>query len=439
MAAPPSSFASSPPLPKRPAALSQTTPHLGEPTERRPVAELSQAAVPELDFRDTQTAFAHLDDDDLRHTARLFRLMNSPTLVRVGSALGAFAVRYGLPFAERITLATIYRQFVGGRTLLEVEQAARRLAKSRVLSVLDFGAEGKNDEQAYNTTMTECIRALEFAGLHRSVPVVSTKISGLTADSLLVAVSEGRALTAVEEAEYAALRKRVDAMCHVARERGVQLYVDAEESWMQPAIDKVCLDAMRRYNGERAVVVNTYQLYRHDRLGVLQDHHAACRSRDVVFGAKLVRGAYMVKERARAEELGYPSPIQPDKASTDRDFDAAVAYCLRNLDSLEFVNASHNEASARRMAELMHELGIRRDDARVMFCQLYGMSDNLTYVLADAGYRVGKYLVYGPVKDVVPYLVRRAQENTSVTGEASRELQLVQREIDRRRLARGDH
>ena len=391
----------------------------------------------EIDFDDTRVAFGHLSDADLRHTQRMFRLMNNPLLVGIGSKLGSFAVRYGLPFAERITLATIYRQFVGGRTLLEVEAVAKRLARRRVLSVLDYGAEGKDDEKAYNLTMTECIRAIEFAAQHDSVPVVSTKVSGLASDDLLVAVSGARALTPAEEQGYQALVKRVSSLCHVAAGTNVQLYVDAEESWMQPAIDKVVMTAMLQYNRERAVVVNTYQLYRHDRYAALCAHHAQCRSRNVVLGAKLVRGAYMDKERARAEELGYASPINPTKADTDRDFDRAVAYCLDHVGSVEFVNASHNQRSAQLMIEGMATRGIARDHPHTMLCQLYGMSDNLTFNLASAGYRVGKYLPYGPVADVVPYLVRRAQENTSITGDASRELALVNREIARRAVARG--
>ncbi len=389
-----------------------------------------------LSFADTETAFAHKSDAALARSRRLFALMNRPSLVRMGSALGSFAVRWGLPFAERITLDTIYRQFVGGRTLLEVQEVATQLGQHRVLSVLDFGAEGKEDDKAHNHTMNECIRAIEFAARDEFIPVISTKISGLTNNALLVELSSGRDLSTVLAKAREALAKRVDSLCYVAAENGVQLYIDAEEYAMQAAIDDIVMAAMLRYNKQRAVVVNTYQMYRHDRLAALKEHHAACRSQSVVFGAKLVRGAYMAKERARAEEYGYPSPIQPDKASTDRDFDLAVEFCLDHVDTTEFVNASHNQHSAQEMARKMTERAIPADHPHVMFCQLYGMSDNMTYNLAAAGYRVGKYLPYGPVEDVVPYLVRRAQENTSITGEASRELSLIERELARREQAR---
>ena len=413
------------------AKSAQRTPR--EPSAAPPRRGSDAASAVDLD--DGRVALAHKSDAELRHAARLFRVLRSPVASRLGMALGPLAVRWRLPFAERLAHATVYRQFVGGRTLLEVEGVVDRLNERDVCAVLDYGAEGKGDEPAYNQAMTEAIRALEFAGRRDGVPAVSTKLSGLASDDLLEVVSTGRPLTAAQEAGYRALVRRVDSLCHVARARGRQLYVDAEESWLQPAIDKVVHSAMLRYNAERAVIVNTYQLYRHDRLAALIAHHAQCRSRSVVMGAKLVRGAYLAKERAAASREGRASPIQPDKEATDRDFDRAVAYCLDHLSDVAFVNASHNQRSARLMIEGMAARGIPRDHPRVLFCQLYGMSDNLTFNLAEAGYRVAKYLPYGPVREVVPYLVRRAQENAGVVGETSRELALVERELARRGAA----
>lgn len=397
------------------------------------VKKMAPPTNPEiLNFSDTAVAFAHRTDKELRDAKLLFGFINRPLLNKIGSALGAFAIKWKLPFAERITMETVYKQFVGGRTLLEVEAAAEKLAKLNVSCALDYGAEGKNDESAYNTTMTECIRALEFASQHSNIPIVTTKISGLASDDLLLAVSEGRALTEAEEKSFRAVSKRLDSLCYVAAEKGVQLYIDAEESWIQPAIDKVVNNAMLRYNKDRAVVCSTYQLYRHDRYEALVTQHAICLSGGVVLGAKLVRGAYMEKERARAKEMGYPSPINPDKATTDAEYNKAVAYCLDNLDTIDFVNASHNQLSAQLMLAGMQEKGIDKQHKHALFCQLYGMSDNVTFKLADEGYRVAKYVPYGPVADVVPYLVRRAQENTSIAGEMGRELKLVVQELERR-------
>ncbi len=386
-----------------------------------------------LNFADTAVAFAHRTDQELKDAKILFGFINKPLLNKVGSVIGAFAVKWKLPFAERITMQTVYKQFVGGRTLLEVEDAAEKLNKLKVTCALDYGAEGKNDESAYNTTMTECIRAIEFASQHENVPIVTTKISGLASDDLLLNLSNGSALSAAEEKAYKAVAKRLDSLCHVAAERGVQLYIDAEESWIQPAIDKVVNNAMLRYNKGRAVVCSTYQLYRHDRYDALVAQHNICQSRGVILGAKLVRGAYMVKERARAKEKGYPSPINPTKEATDTEYNKAISYCLDHIETIDFVNASHNELSVQLMLAGMQERGIAKDHKHALFCQLYGMSDNVTFTLAAEGYRVAKYLPYGPVADVVPYLVRRAQENTSIAGEMGRELRLVIKELERRK------
>ena len=401
----------------------------------RAAAREPELAPLEIDLDDSRVALSHRGDAELRLARTLFRALNMPLVARLGTALGPLAVRWGLPFAERIVLATVYRQFVGGRSLLEAGDTVAQLRERDVLSVLDYGAEGKDDETAYNQVMAECIRALEYAADNPGIPVVSTKLSGLASNALLETVSTGRPLTADQDAAYRALSRRVESLCHVARQSGVQLYVDAEESWLQPAIDKVVLSASLRYNRGRAVIFNTYQLYRHDRLAALYGHHAQCRSRAVVLGAKLVRGAYLEKERERAAELGLPSPIHASKAATDRDFDLAVAYCLDHLADLEFVNASHNQQSALAMLEAMAEREIARGDRRTLFCQLYGMSDSLTFNLAEAGYRVAKYVPYGPVREVVPYLVRRARENSSVDGEMSRELRLIERELTRRQAA----
>lgn len=403
------------------------------PGETAPAPSEAPGAI-EIDLDDGRVALAHKTDAELLESARLFRLLSNPWLSRIGSAIGQWAVRLRLPFAEEIAHATIYRQFVGGRTLLEVERACARLSGRDVLSILDYGAEGKDDEAAYNQTMAECIRAIEFAARQHSIPMVSTKLSGLASNDLLEAISTGGLITEEHAAGYRALARRVDSLCHVARDRGVQLAVDAEESWMQPAIDKVVLTATLRYNHDRAVILNTYQLYRHDRLAALVANHAQCRSRSVVLGAKLVRGAYMEKERRRARDEARPSPIQPDKAATDRDFDRAVTYCLDHLDDVCFVNASHNQRSVQLMVEGIAQRRIPRNHTHILFCQLYGMGDNLTFNLAEAGFRVAKYLPYGPVREVVPYLVRRAQENASVLGTTSRELRMIERELSRRGL-----
>jgi proline dehydrogenase len=303
-----------------------------------------------------------------------------------------------------------------------------------VLTILDYGAEAKEKEEDFNITMNEVIRGIDFASTNASVPVVSTKITGMARFGLLEKVSTKETLTPEEEKEYSNLKKRIDSICHVARERGVALFIDAEETWIQPAIDELVETMMTRYNTQRATVYATFQMYRTDRLNYLVDSYAKAKMNNYILGAKLVRGAYMEKERRRAAEMGYPSPIQPDKASTDRDFNKAVQFCINHYEQIASCNASHNLASCELQIKLIDEKKIPRNHPHVNFCQLYGMSDHLTFNLAAAGFNVGKYVVYGPVREVLPYLIRRAEENTAVTGDMSREYSLVMQEMQRREL-----
>ena len=406
-----------------------------KPVVNPPTTPLTeQLARPALDLSDTKIAFAQKSDAELRFTERLFQLMAKPWLVSVGNRLGLLAVRWRLPFAETLTRKTIYQQFVGGRTLRESTDAIERLYQYGVKSVLDYGAEAKESETDFDQTRDECLRAIEYAATQESAEVVSTKVSGMARFALLERVNEtGEAnLPDSLREEWNRVKARLETLCKVAEQYKVRMFFDAEESWIQDAIDALVLDLMERYNRAEVLLYNTYQMYRHDRLAVLRENHDRARLRGYLLGAKLVRGAYMEKERARAAERGYPSPIQPDKAATDRDFDAGIEFCVENHQTIALCNGSHNVASAYKMAALIDRKNTARNHPHLMFCQLYGMSDNLTFNLAAAGFNAAKYLVYGPVRDVVPYLIRRAQENTSVTGEVGRELGLVREELKRR-------
>ncbi len=415
---------------------------LGEPVDQRRaqihaiVKEVyEKTSLPELDFSDTATAFIGKSDQELKKTASLFRLMNKRWLVDIGSRVGTTVARLGLPFVEKMVKDTIFRQFCGGTTLLESQPAIDKLYEHQVLTILDYGAEAKATEDDFNQTMNETIRGIEFAARNPSVPVVSAKITGLGRFGLLEAISAGEPLSKETRKEYKYIVKRIDAICHVASQKGVAVMFDAEESWIQNAIDHLVSLMMRRYNKEKVVVYNTFQLYRKDRLQFLIDSFNQARRHGYLLGAKLVRGAYMEKERARARRLGYASPIHPSKEATDDAYNMAVRFCVDNYEYIASCNASHNQLSARLQAELIARKGIPRDHPHLNFCQLYGMSDNLTFNLAKAGFNVAKYLVYGPVKEVVPYLIRRAQENTSVTGDMTREYRLVAEEMQRRGLA----
>lgn len=390
---------------------------------------------PKVDFANTEIAFSTKSDAELKKAAFLFRMMNQKWLVDFGSKLGMQAVKWRLPFAAAVVKKTIFSQFVGGTTLLKCQDTINKLYSFNTQTILDYGAEAKNDEKDFNYTMNETIRAIEFGATNESVPVVSCKITGLARFGLLESIQGKEELLKEEKVEYHNVLKRLEAICYSASEKGVGVFFDAEESWIQDAIDQLVDEMMKRYNKNKVSVYNTFQLYRHDRLQFLKDSFAKAEREGYLLGAKLVRGAYMEKERVRAEEKGYPSPIQPDKAATDKDYNAAVEFCVKNYEKIASANATHNMDSCMLQAQLINDLGIPKDHPHLNFCQLYGMSDQITFNLANAGYNVAKYVPYGAVRDVVPYLVRRAQENTSVTGDMGRELAMVMTEMKRRGLA----
>lgn len=388
---------------------------------------------PSVDFNNTETAFAHLSDAELKQMAWLFRWMNRAWAVQWGSPVALWAVENNLPFAEKIVRSTIFPQFVGGSTLLDSQPTIQRLGKYGVLTILDYGAEAKETEQDFNHTMNENIRAIEFASRESSVPVVSTKITGLARFGLLERIQQAPTLTRDELTEYRNVLKRIDAICYHAAQTGVAVFIDAEETWIQDSIDHLVWLMMRRYNREQVVVYNTYQLYRKDRLQFLIDSFDRAKRAGFILGAKLVRGAYMEKEGKRATEMGYENPINPTKQATDDHYNTALRFCVDHIERIALCNASHNADSARLHIELMAQKGIPVDHPHCLFSQLYGMSDFLTYNLAKAGFRVAKYMPYGQVHDVIPYLIRRAQENTSVTGDAGRELRMIEWEVRRRK------
>jgi len=387
-----------------------------------------------VDFSNTEIAFAHLNNRELKKMTWLFSMMSKPWLVKYGSALGLWAVEKRLPFAEFAVKNTIFEQFVGGTTLLDCQRNIDRLAAYHTLTILDYGAEAKETEQDFNYTMNENIRAIEFASRSPHIPVVSTKVTGLARFGLLERIQAAKTLTKSELHEYRNVLKRIDAVCYHAAQKGVSIFIDAEESWIQDTIDHLVWLMMKRYNKQRAVVYNTFQLYRHDRLQFLTESYDRSRKEGFILGAKLVRGAYMNKEAARAEEMGYPNPINPNKAATDDHYNTALRFCLDHLDTVALCNASHNANSSMLMVDLMDQKGIAHDHPHTLFSQLFGMSDNLTFNLAQAGFRVAKYVPYGQVIDVIPYLIRRAQENAAVTGDVGREHAFILKEVKRRGL-----
>lgn len=385
-----------------------------------------------LDFTNTEIAFSYKSDEELKQIRQLFRLMNNNKLVKMGSWITPIALKLRLPFVKSIVKSTVFKQFVGGENLLDTQKTIDLLFKYDTLTVLDYGAESKTTEKELDGVMEENIKAIELAASNSSVPVISTKLTGLAPNSLLKKMQTSEPLTEGEEHQKNKLINRLDAICKRAYDLKVGVMVDAEESWMQVTIDNLVNEMMAAYNKREVIVYNTYQLYRNDKLEYLKESYDAARAGNYLLGAKLVRGAYMEKERNYAREKGLPSCIHIDKAATDHDYNAAVEFCVKNFETMGSVCASHNAQSNLLQARLIEDMNIDKKHPHLNFCQLLGMSDNITFNLAAAGFNVAKYVPYGPVNEVIPYLIRRAEENSSITGDVSRELKLIQAEIERR-------
>ena len=396
--------------------------------------ELEPKSNLKLDFNNTKIAFSHKGDKQLKKMYRLFKLMNKKSLVNMTSKLGLLAVKLNLPFSKMIIRNTIFEQFVGGENLLDSQKSISELYKANVLTILDYGAEGKSEEEDLNHTANEFFKAVEFGAANESVPCVVAKITGLVDNVILEKLDANEALNESEKQQYDKLVERLHNICKRADELKVGLFLDAEESWIQDTIDNLAEEMMATYNKDYVVVYNTFQLYRRDKLQYLKDSHQRALDGGYLLGAKLVRGAYMEKERRRAEEMNYPSPINPSKQATDDMYNEAVKYCVKNYKTIASCVASHNEKSIRLQAELMESMGVDKSHSHLNFCQLYGMSDHFSFNLAASGFNAAKYVPYGSIKDVVPYLIRRAQENSSVSGEMGRELKIIKKEIQRRGL-----
>jgi proline dehydrogenase len=404
-----------------------------EPTNKTTVPKSDFPPQAEkLSFNDTQIAFASKSNSDLRKAYFLFRVVASQSLMVVGKFASIWALKLNLPI-KGIIKNTIFHQFCGGENIEECADTTKILDAYNIGTILDYSVEGKNEEDEFEAGYQEILRTVETADKNPHIPFCVFKVSGLCRNALLEKVSSDRDLTNTESTEYDRLKSRVDALCKRAVLANTPIFIDAEESWIQDAIDNLAMKMMAKYNKQKAIVYNTLQMYRHDRMAHLVIAQAQAEENGFFYGVKLVRGAYMEKERMRAEEKGYASPIQPNKEATDRDYDAAIQFCLNHLNNVYFCAGTHNEDSSLLLAQEMDRLEIARNDERIFFAQLYGMSDHISFNLSKARYNVAKYVPYGPVKDVMPYLIRRAEENTSVQGQTGRELNLITKEIKRRK------
>jgi proline dehydrogenase len=402
---------------------------------------------PVISFDNTENAFAYKTDEELKRAMFLFKTMSYQGLVKLGTRITPWAIRAGLP-VKGIIRNTIFKQFAGGETLEETAGVAKKLGEYGVQVILDYGVEGGHSEEAFDHATDEFIRVINYAGSQRNIPYMSVKVTGIARFGLLEKLDQSfelnagslmkrfakalESLTPGEKAEWQRIQNRLSRICRTAEQKNVGVFIDAEQTWIQDPVDVMTILMMEQFNKNNAVVFNTLQLYRRDRLQFLKDSYEAALQRNFVLGTKLVRGAYMEKERRRAEEMNYPSPIQPGKEATDRDFNASIQFCIDHLDRISLVVASHNEYSNLFTTQLLQQKGLPLNHQHVHFSQLYGMSDNISFNLARVGCHVSKYLPFGPIKDVIPYLMRRAQENTSVKGQTGRELALIKKEMERR-------
>ncbi len=387
---------------------------------------------PAVSFEDTEVAFQYKSDAAIRKANFIFSLINHPWISALATSAVKLAFILRLPI-EPLVRKTVFDHFCGGESIEKTETVADLLGRYGVSSILDYSVEGEKSESGFDHVMEETIRTIEKASASVSIPFGVFKMTGIGSAELLEKVQSKTALTEQDQKAFEQLRFRLDAICKKAHANKIPVLIDAEETWIQDAIDLLAHEMMFKYNTEKAIIFNTYQLYRTASLKNLRDSYHVATMHNYFLGAKLVRGAYMEKERTRAEALGYESPIHPTKEATDLAFNQALAFCIDNKQRIWMMCGSHNEYSNYYLTVLMEKHGMKNSDERVWFSQLYGMSDNISFSLAKAGYRVAKYLPYGPVRSVMPYLLRRAAENTSVAGQSSRELTLIQKEIQRRK------
>lgn len=385
-----------------------------------------------ISFDNTATAFSYKSDQELRKMYWLFHAMNYPAITKAGTNLIKISLKLKLPIRHLIK-KTVFKQFAGGETIENCKSTMQMLARYQIKTMLGYSVEGKKTEQDFERTTREILTIIDKAGTLKFLHFCVFKVTGIGNSTLLEKVQAGRTLTAAEEASFQRIKDRVERLCRAASEAGIGIFIDGEESWIQSVINDVAESMMEKFNKDKVIVYNTYQMYRKDMPLNLKKAFQRAVMHQYQLGVKLVRGAYMEKERARAKERSYPDPIQPDKKATDEAYNKALLFCINNKQRISLVSGSHNEYSNYYLTLLMEKHNMAPHDPGVYFAQLYGMSDNISFNLAEAGYNVAKYIPYGPLEAALPYLFRRAEENTSVTGQSSREYSLIKKELQRRK------
>ena len=386
-----------------------------------------------ISFENTEIAFQSKSDKDLNRAHWLFKIVASKSMVKLGKLGVKIAFAAHLPI-NGIIKKTIFKQFCGGESIQDCDSTIQLLNDFNIGTILDYSVEGKTSIEDFEATTKEIIKTIEAGKNNPAIPFAVFKVTGISRFRILEAANSGiESLTEPESSEYNEVVERINRICRYAYESDVPVFIDAEETWIQDTIDRIAFQMMLKYNQQKPIVYNTVQMYRHDRLDFIKKVIVIAKAKGINYGIKLVRGAYMEKERDRAIEKGYPSPIQPDKAACDRDFDQALELIIDNLHICALCSGSHNENSANHLAQLIENRQIDKTDNRIFFAQLLGMSDHISYNLSHQNYNVAKYVPYGPIKEVMPYLLRRADENTSVAGQTGRELSLIMKELNRRK------
>lgn len=383
-------------------------------------------------FENTETAFIAKSNKELRRANLIFSIVNNPTFAKFSTALVKVGLGLRLPI-KGIIRNTVFNHFCGGENIEDSEKTILKLYDYNVKTILDYSVEGAKTEEGFDHTAAEIMRTIDRAKGRAEIPFCVFKPTGVVPAEIFEKVQSGETLSEADQNSFDTANQRIEKICQYAHDNGVRIFIDAEHSWYTDPLDDLANRMMAKFNKERAIVWNTYQLYRTEAFGNMKYAFQKAVEGNYYLGAKLVRGAYMERERERALEKGYEDPIQPDKDATDQAFNDALKYCINEKQRISVCCGSHNEYSNYYLTVLMEKHSLQKSDERVFFSQLYGMSDNISFNLANMDYNVVKYVPYGPISAVMPYLFRRAQENTSVEGQSSRELVMVRKELKRRK------
>lgn len=386
-----------------------------------------------MDFNNTKVAFSSMSDKDLKRSYWLFKIIGWNWLIKIGPLM--LKIFMPLWFPIPIIKATIFKQFCGGESIEDCEETITKLSKYNVKTILDYSVEGIEQEATFDENVNEALAAIKKATNNQDIPFTVFKVTGFGRFELLEKINAKKDLSVKEKEEFERVKNRIDKMCQASYNAKIPVFIDAEETWIQDTIDDIALNMMQKYNTKTAIIYNTAQLYRWDRLNYIKELHEKAKKESFFIGLKLVRGAYIEKERERAQKMGYKDPMQKTKSDTDKDFNLALKYCIENINDISICCGSHNEESTLYLIDLMKKLNLTNNDNRIYFAQLLGMSDHISMNIAKENYNTAKYVPYGPVKDVTPYLIRRAQENTSVKGQTGRELSLILKEQKRRKAS----